>query len=57
MLDGLVALVTGRARGWGPPSAGGLAADGAVVVVNDLDAEAAEATAKEVGGDGRHRST
>jgi NAD(P)-dependent dehydrogenase (short-subunit alcohol dehydrogenase family) len=51
-LSGKVALVTGGARGIGLATARGLVARGARVVVVDLDAEAAEAAAAQL-GDGR----
>ena len=50
-MEGRVALVTGAGSGLGAAIAARLAADGAVVVVNDVDPAAAERTAKEVGGD------
>ncbi|WP_052668438.1 SDR family NAD(P)-dependent oxidoreductase [Nitriliruptor alkaliphilus] len=43
-LDGKVALVSGSGRGIGAEIARKLAADGARIVVNDLDADPAEAT-------------
>ena len=47
--DGRVALVTGAARGLGRAYAELLAAHGARVIVNDIDDEAAHATAGELG--------
>jgi NAD(P)-dependent dehydrogenase (short-subunit alcohol dehydrogenase family) len=49
-LDGKVAVVTGSGRGLGRAYAVALAGAGASVVVNDVDAEAAQATAQEIGG-------
>jgi 3-oxoacyl-[acyl-carrier protein] reductase len=46
------AIVTGAGRGLGKATAKRLARDGYLVVVLDLDAEAADATAEEVGGVG-----
>lgn len=49
-LDGRKALVTGGAAGIGEAVARGLAANGAHVVVADLNGEAAEKVAAEIGG-------
>ncbi|MEU6644889.1 SDR family NAD(P)-dependent oxidoreductase [Saccharomonospora sp. NPDC046836] len=51
-LSGKVAIVTGSGRGLGLAYAKELAAAGARVVVNDVDAETAEAAAKEIGAAG-----
>lgn len=48
-LDGRICVVTGAAQGIGKAIAGRLAADGATVVVADLNGEAAAATAAELG--------
>ena len=49
-LDGKIAIVTGAGRGIGKAIAGKLAAEGATVVVTDLDEATAKATAAELPG-------
>ncbi|MCZ4500332.1 MAG: short-chain dehydrogenase/reductase [Marmoricola sp.] len=49
-INGASAIVTGGASGIGAAAARQLAAKGAIVVVADLNAEAGEALAKEIGG-------
>ena len=51
VLDGKVAIVTGSARGIGRATAELLAAQGAKVLINDLDGDVAEQTASEIQGD------
>ena len=51
LLDGKVAIVTGSARGIGRATAELLSQHGARVLINDLDADAAEQTAGEISGD------
>ena len=51
-LDDRVAIVTGSGRGIGRATALRLAADGAAVVVNDIDPEPAQETAEEIGKNG-----
>lgn len=51
LLEGRSAIVTGSARGIGRAVAELLCEHGARVVVNDLDADVAEAAAKELGGE------
>ncbi|WP_214407356.1 SDR family NAD(P)-dependent oxidoreductase [Pseudonocardia lacus] len=52
MLDGRVAVVTGSGRGLGRSYARALAAAGASVVVNDIDADVAEETVASIVGAG-----
>ena len=51
VLDGKAAIVTGSARGIGRATAALLAEHGARVLVNDVDAAAAEQAAAEIGGE------
>ena len=51
LLDGKAAIVTGSARGIGRATAELFVAEGAKVLINDLDADVAEQTASELGGD------
>ena len=51
-LDGKVAIVTGAGQGMGREVAVRLSAAGAKVVVNDLDGDAAERTARSISGKG-----
>ena len=51
VLDDKVAIVTGSARGIGRATAELLSEHGAKVLINDLDADAAEQTAGEIAGD------
>ncbi|HEX5622240.1 MAG TPA: SDR family oxidoreductase [Solirubrobacteraceae bacterium] len=51
VLDGKAAIVTGSARGIGRATAALLAGHGARVLVNDLDGEAAEQAASEIGAE------
>jgi 3-oxoacyl-[acyl-carrier protein] reductase len=51
VLDGKVAIVTGSARGIGRATAELLCEHGAKVLVNDLDADAAEQAASEIAGE------
>ena len=57
MLDGRIALVTGGADGIGAATVRRLAAEGATVVVTDINGEGAAQLAAEVGGIGlRHEA-
>jgi len=51
VLDDKVAIVTGSARGIGRATAEILSAQGAKVVINDLDADVAQQTASEIAGE------
>jgi 3-oxoacyl-[acyl-carrier protein] reductase len=51
LLDGKAAIVTGSARGIGRATAEMFVAEGACVVVNDLDGDVAEQTASEIDGE------
>jgi 3-oxoacyl-[acyl-carrier protein] reductase len=51
VLDGKVAIVTGSARGIGRATAEILSQQGAKVLINDLDVDAAEQTANEIEGE------
>jgi 3-oxoacyl-[acyl-carrier protein] reductase len=51
LLDGKAAIVTGSARGIGRATAELMAAEGAKVLINDLDADVAEQTASEIDAD------
>jgi 3-oxoacyl-[acyl-carrier protein] reductase len=51
VLDGKVAIVTGSARGIGRATAEVLSEHGAKVLINDLDGDLAEHTAREIGGE------
>jgi len=51
VLDDKVAIVTGSARGIGRATAELLSSQGAKVLINDLDGDAAEQTASEISGD------
>ena len=51
VLDDKVAIVTGSARGIGRATAELLSAQGAKVLINDLDADVAEQTASEIAGE------
>src|SRR5213076_2974061 len=51
VLDEKVAIVTGSARGIGRATAELLSEHGAKVLINDLDGDAAEQTASEIGGE------
>ncbi len=55
-LDGRVAVITGAAGGQGRAAARLFAANGARLVVSDIDGEGAETTAREVRDAGEWRS-
>ena len=54
-LDGKSAIVTGSGRGIGRAEALLLAAEGATVIVNDVDGDQAKAVVDEITGRWRHR--
>jgi 3-oxoacyl-[acyl-carrier protein] reductase len=51
LLDGKAAIVTGSARGIGRATAELMVAEGAKVLINDLDADVAEQTSSEIDGE------
>src|SRR5271156_5512038 len=51
LLDGKAAIVTGSARGIGRATAELFVAEGAKVLINDLDVDVAQQTASEIGGE------
>ena len=50
ILENHVAFITGGGSGLGAAAARRLAADGAIIAINDLDIQAAQKVADEVGG-------
>ena len=54
-VEGKVALVTGAAKGLGEADARALAAEGAKVIVTDIDSDAGAAVARETGGVFKHQ--